>query len=108
MTIEVGSIKTFTLITGMEIIGKVTSVDDAVYSIEKAFAVNVEPQPDGSFGVRVSLAQLSPFETGGVDLELYKYTILISTNPPEGLVEQYKTTTGSIVTPITKKIQLPS
>ena len=109
MSIEIGSIKTFTLLTGMEIIGKVVGINDGVFDLEGAFAVNLQAGPPDGSGkpmAQVSLAQLSPFEEGGVDLELYKSTILISTNPPDMLITQFIQANSSIITPVEPKIQL--
>ena len=99
MSIEIGSIKTFTLITGMEIIGEVVGIRDGVFDIEGAFAVNLQPAPTDKHVAQVSLAQLSPFEDGGIDLELYKGTILISTDPPVSLVAQFRQANSSIALP---------
>lgn len=114
MNIKVGDIKSFTLITGMEIIGKVSEIGEQRFSISKAYGVQVQPRTDESgnpSGVSVSLGPLSPFamaedKSGAMDIELYFSTILLATNPPEQLIAQYCTQTGSIVMPPEKKVKL--
>ena len=103
MKLEVGDVKSFTLISGMEVIGKVLSMEDNQIEIGSAFAVSLQPAPDGQ-GVQVGFAPLSPFIRGPLDLTLYKYTLLLAVDPPEALLQQYATQTGSIIAPPRKKI----
>lgn len=113
MTIEVGDIKTFTLITGMEVLGKVKAVGEGYFAVSDTFGVQVHPRADANgnqVGIQVTLIPLTPFalqesKTGGMDVELYFSSILLSTNPPQQLIEQYAAQTGTIIPPPTKTIK---
>ena len=112
MSVKVGDIKSFTLITGMEVIAKVASIDDGVYNLSEAFAVTVEATTDAhgnQTGARIGMAPLSPFamaesKSGGMNIDLFHPTILLATNPPTQLVDQYTTQTSTILTPPKQKI----
>ena len=105
--VEVGDIKSFTLITGMEIIAEVEGIQDGYFVVKEAFGIAASD--DGRGGLTLQLRPLTAFATnesptGGMPLELYYATILLSTNPPGGLIEHYKKQTGAIITPPEKKI----
>lgn len=114
MSIETGDIKTFTLITGMEIIGKVTDIKDNFFTVSEAFLVRVDPEFDDNkrqVGIKVAIAPLTPFalsqsKSGGLDIDLYFSSVLLSTNPPDQLTAQYVAQTGGIIAPPPKKIQV--
>jgi len=115
MTINAGDIKSFTLITGMEIIGKVAAVHEEYFEITEAFGVQVEQrvnEQNQPVGVEVGMRPLTSFamqesRTGGMDIELYYSTLLLSTNPPEGVIMNYAQLTGAIIAPPEKKIVAP-
>ena len=105
--VENGDIRSFTLITGMEILAEVESVEDNYFVVKEAFGIAASD--DGQGGLTLQLRPLTAFAThesptGGMPLELYYATILLSTNPPSGLIEHYERQTGAIITPPEKKI----
>lgn len=105
--VEVGDIRSFTLITGMEIIGEVESIEDNYFSVKEGFGIAASD--DGGGNLTLQLRPLTAFATnesptGGLPLEMYFATILLSTKPPQGLIEHYAKQTGAIITPPEKKI----
>lgn len=116
MKIEEGNIMTFTLLSGMELIGKVRKFHENELYLEltDTFMVMVQQgqDADGNFATQVRLQPLSPFafeenKHGGVSVNLYLPTVLLSINPPEQLTEQYARATGNIIAPQKSGIQLP-
>ena len=110
MTVKVGDIKSFTLITGMEILGEIEAIHDGYYDVKEAFGIAASD--DGGGNLTLQIRPLTAFAThesptGGLPLELYFSTILLSTKPPQGLIEHYAKQTGSIITPPEKAILAP-
>jgi hypothetical protein len=106
MKIEKNNVMIFTLIGGMEVIAKVSELHDNYVEVKDAFAVAVEQGQDesGEFRTSVGLRPMSPFafeesKHGGIDLNLYFATILISLPVPQQLSDQYSQATGSIIAP---------
>lgn len=114
MKIEEGKVMGFTLITGMEVVGKVVEVHDNYVELKDAFMLNVQQVPtDEGVQTQIGLQPLTPFafeETkhGGVSVDLYLYTVLLSVNLPEQITDQYSTMTGNIITPSSGGIVTPS
>lgn len=105
--VKVGDIRSFTLITGMEIIAEVESIESAYFSVKEGFGIAASN--DGGGNITLELRPLTPFamhesSTGGMPLELYFSSILLSTTPPQGLVEHYSKQTGKIIAPPERKI----
>jgi hypothetical protein len=92
MTLQVGEVKTFTLITGMEIIGRITSVEEGYFCVEEAFGVAVIDAGGGQMQLEIRpLTAFAPAQskTAGMEIELYHSTILLSTAPPQGFMDHY-------------------
>ena len=107
MSVKVGDIKSFTLITGMEVLGEVAAINDGYFEVREAFGVMVAEGEGGQINVQLRpLAAFATHEspTGGLPVELYFSTILLSTNTPQGLLDHYANATGKILTPPEKKI----
>jgi hypothetical protein len=111
---EVGDIKIFTLTTLLELIGKVSAVHDDRYELSQAYAIQLSQQMDGEGRPMISAAMspLSMFiekdeKSGGSDVVLYFNNILRPSDPPEDMVNQYSTITGSIIAPPSHRIQTP-
>jgi hypothetical protein len=99
--IEEGDIKSFMLITGMEILGKVKKIENGYYDIEKAYGIHASQIEKR---IHIELAPITPFamnesSDGAVNVQLYFTTILLSIDPPVQLIEQYARQTGSIFVP---------
>lgn len=104
--VENGQVRSFALITGMEIVGTVKEVTDSTYVLSKAYAlifnqteqrINVQLRPFSPFAMEIS-------KDGSMDVVLERGSVLISIKPPESLIKQYQQMTGSIITPEEKKI----
>jgi hypothetical protein len=115
MKIEEDKVMGFTLISGMEVVGKIVAVHDDYVELKDAYALNVQPMQgeNGEVQTQVGLQPLSPFafeeaSHGGINVNLYLYTVLISVKLPESLVTQYSTMTGNIITPQSDNIVMPS
>lgn len=112
MTLKTGDIRTFTLITGMEIMAEIVSVEDGYYSVKEAFGL--VSRDDGKGKLVFELRPLSAFATaqtptGGLPLELYFSTLLLSTPPPDGFLEHYNQIVNPhlIAVPPEQKIVVP-
>ena len=111
--IDAGDVRIFTLITGMEILGKVSKVENEVYHVAGAFGIQLQPDINESgqqIGVRIGIGVLSAFaqnksKTGSMDIILHESSIMSVNDPPEDLVTQYSTLTGSVIAPPSRKIQ---
>lgn len=106
MSVEVGDIKIFTLLAGIELIGKVTAVNSHGYSLDKVYAISATPKDGG--GVNVQLMPISPFaldesKDGAISTDIYFSNILLTLNPPLQLIEHHAKKTGSIITPPREK-----
>jgi len=105
MKIEEGKVMGFTLISGMEVVGKVVEVHDNYVELTDAYALSVQQaQTEEGVQTQVGLQPLSPFafeesKHGGISLNLYLYTVLLSVKLPAQIVDQYSTMTGNIITP---------
>lgn len=116
MSIEVGEIKIFMLVSGLEIIGKVEEVTDDYCKVKNAYAMQYHPQMNEQgqpVGIQINMSPLSVMvqkesRTGAADIDrLYFSSILKPIDPPEELSAQYSVQTGSVIQPSNKKIQMP-
>jgi hypothetical protein len=113
---EVGDLRTFTLVSGMEIVGTIAAINDGSYTLVEAFAVQLQPvanERGEQTGAQVGLAPLSPFamtqsDSWGLTLDLYNFTMLLSLPAPDVLVEAYDKhlNPSGLITPPEKKIQV--
>lgn len=114
MSVQVNDIKIFMLISGLEIIGRIGSINDEFYEISQAYAMRYDAHQDeaGRPAIHVGMSPVSIMvqqesKTGAKDITIYKSAILFAIDPPESLLTQYASQTGSIIAPPSKKIQVP-
>ena len=103
------NVKMFGLVNGMEIIGTIESEDDEKFVIKNALAMNLQQPAPGTppeqAAVRLSLVPPTFFAPEmtqdnarkGVDIELYKSTIMFTYAAREDIHNQYKVQTGKII-----------
>lgn len=115
MKIEEGKVMGFTLISGMEVVGKVEKLHENYVELKDAYALNVQQGQDeeGQFRTQVGLQPLTPFafedsKHGGIGVNLYLYTILLSVNLPQQITDQYSQATGNIIAPQNTGIITPN
>ena len=97
-------IKVFGLVNGMELIGTIASEDDVKFTLKNALALNIQPSAPQSSEIKLQLIPPTFFsdaeqENGrkGVDLELYKTSILFVYKLRDNILQQYTLQTGKII-----------
>ncbi len=112
--LEAGDVRIFTLTTLLELIGKVSAVYDDHYELSQVYAIQLNQQMDGDGRAMISAAMspLSMFidkdeKSGASNVKLYFSNILRPSRPPEDMLNQYSTITGSIIATSNHKIQVP-
>lgn len=115
MLIQKGDVMIFTLISGLEVLGRVKEVKEDRYEIENAMGIQSQQQVDENgmpVGVRIGLGVLSAFaqnnsQIGAMDATLHFSIIMSPQQVPEELIEQYSRLTGTIVPAHSSAIKMP-
>lgn len=96
-------IKVFGLANGMEIIATVVSEDNEKFILKNALALNIQPQTQNNNEIKLQLIPPTFFAEAeqdgrkGVDIELYKGTIMFRYILRENIKQQYILQTGKII-----------